>query len=93
MACLGCLIALAALGAPRIVFFILWVFTDYISDAYSTFIWPLLAIIFMPLTGLAYAFSINTYGAVASWGIVLLVLAIIFDISQFGASKTKKPRT
>lgn len=90
MGCVGCFLALLALGAPRVVFFILWVFTDYISDAYSTFIWPLLAIIFMPLTGLAYAFSINTYGSVASWGIVLLVLAIVFDLSQFGAERTTR---
>jgi hypothetical protein len=81
--CLGAL----ALFAPRIVFGCVWLFSDYITMAYTTWIWPLLALVFMPLTGLAYAFSINTYGSIRSWGLVLLIVAVVFDVGSWGGGR------
>jgi len=78
-----CLGALAGF-VPRVFFGCLWLFTDYISSAWVTWWWPLLALIFMPYTGLAYAFSINTYGSVRSWGLVLLIVGVIFDVCSWG---------
>jgi hypothetical protein len=88
--CLGCLVAFAGAAAPRVLFFVLWVFYDYVDRAYDTFVWPFLAILFMPYTGLAYAFSINTYGEVRSWGLVLLVLGVIMDISAHAAGAASR---
>jgi hypothetical protein len=76
--------------APRIVFGCVWLFTNYITDAYTTWIWPLLALLFMPLTGLAYAFSINQYGSVRSWGLVLLIVGVIFDVASWGSGARSK---
>jgi hypothetical protein len=82
-----CCLGVLALIAPRIVFGCVWLFTHYITMAYTTWIWPLLALIFMPLTGLAYAFSINTYGSVRSWGLVLLIVAVVFDVGSWGGGR------
>ena len=84
MGCLGCIVALLALSVPRVVFAVLWIFTSYISDAYETFIWPFLAIVFMPYTGLAYAFSINTYGEIVSWGLAFLIIGVLLDAGAHG---------
>jgi hypothetical protein len=92
--CLGCVVAFFSVTVPRIVFAVLWIFTDYISDAYDTFVWPFLAILFLPYTGLAYAYSINTYGAVESWGLVLLILGVILDFGSHMAgweSRRRRP--
>lgn len=85
-----CLLGLLALSLPRVVFLVLWIFTPYISRAYGSFIWPFLAILFLPYTGLAYAFSINTYGSVQSWGLVLLIIGVLLDLSAYGAGRRSR---
>ena len=90
--CLGCLVGSAAAVAPRILFLVLWVFYDYIDRAYDTFVWPFLAILFMPYTGLAYAFSINTYGEVRSWGLALLILGVLMDIGSHSTAAASRRR-
>ena len=51
-----CFIALLGLLAPRIVFFLLWLFTPafVLAPFAGIWIWPLLGIILLPTTTLAY---------------------------------------
>jgi hypothetical protein len=69
---------------PRIVLFGIWLFSNYFERACETKIWPLLGFLFMPLTTLAYAWSVNTYGSVEGLGLVVLVLAVLFDLGLIG---------
>jgi len=56
-----CLLALLALISPRLVLFLLWIFSDVLTHAFSSWILPLLGFFLLPWTTLAYA-------AFWSWG-------------------------
>ena len=81
-----CLFGCLALLTPRLVLFLVWLFTDYLGRAYHTKIWPLLGFLFMPLTTLAYAWAMNTYGSVHGFGLVVVVLAVLVDLGLVGGS-------
>ena len=68
---IGCL----ALSAPRLVLFLVAVFSNYIGRAYQTALWPILGFFFMPLTTLVYAWAINSHGAVDGAYLVVVVIA------------------
>jgi hypothetical protein len=50
-----CLIALLALLSPRLALFFVWIFSDVLSRAYSSWIIPLLGFFLLPWTTLVYA--------------------------------------
>ena len=66
---MGCLLALIGLITPRVVMVFLWVFTNYLSRAFETFLWPLLGFFFLPTTTLAYAVAKNSLGGFQGWGL------------------------
>jgi hypothetical protein len=80
----GCLIALLILFLPRTVMVVLWLFTDYLSMAFGTWVWPLLGFFFLPTTTLAYAVAENRYGGVRGIGLVLVILGVLLDLGALG---------
>jgi hypothetical protein len=83
---LGCLLALLALITPRFIMVVLWLFTNYLSRAFETFLWPLLGFFFLPTTTIAYAVAQNELdGAVKGWGLVLVILGIAIDLGLIGS--------
>jgi hypothetical protein len=80
----GCLIALVILFLPRTVMVVLWLFTDYLSAAFGTWVWPLLGFFFLPTTTLAYAVAENRYGGVRGIGLVLVILGVLLDLGALG---------
>lgn len=85
-----CLLGILGFFAPRFVIVLLVVFTGYMGRAYETLLWPLLGFVFMPLTTLAYAWARNSYGTVHGLGLVVVVLAVLFDLGILGAARRKK---
>lgn len=87
-----CLIALLAFFFPRIAIVLVFLFSRYMENAYTTLLWPLLGFIFMPLTTLAYAFAINSAGSVKGFYLVVVVLAVLLDLGNFsgGAYSAKR---
>ena len=81
---MGCLIALVILFLPRTVMVVLWLFTDYLSAAFGTWVWPLLGFFFLPTTTLAYAVAENRYGGVRGIGLVLVILGVLLDVGALG---------
>src|SRR4051812_5465720 len=45
-----CLLGCLALSMPRLVLFLVWLFTGYLDSVYTTKFWLLLGFLFMPLT-------------------------------------------
>jgi len=89
---IGCVVAILALIAPRVVLLVLWIFTDYITSVFDTFLWPLLGLIFLPLTTLAYAWSIHTYNGVESFGLAAVIIAFLIDIGAIGGGSRGRRR-
>lgn len=79
-----CLVGCIALAAPRLAIVLVVIFSDYIGRAYETTLWPLVGFFFLPLTTLAYAWSMNTRGEVTGLGLVAVVLAVGVDLGLLG---------
>jgi hypothetical protein len=90
---MGCLLALLGLITPRVVMVVLWLFTNYLSRAFDTFIWPLLGFIFLPTTTLAYAVATNSFDGLRGIGLVLFVLAILVDLGLLGGGARSRRRS
>lgn len=81
---MGCLIALAVLLLPRTIMVVLWLFSDYLSTAFGTWLWPLIGFFLLPTTTLAYAVAENRYDGIAGVGLVLVILGALLDLGALG---------
>src|SRR5262245_24098590 len=83
----GCLFALAAASAPRLVLLFTWLFTPLVSRAFhSAFLVPLLGIIFLPFTTLMYVLVWSPAVGVTGWGWFWVILGLLLDIGSYSGS-------
>ncbi len=83
----GCLFAMGAAFFPRLALLFVWLFTPLVNRAFqSTFLLPLLGIIFLPFTTLMYVLVYNPVVGVTGWGWLLVVLGLVLDISSYSSS-------
>jgi hypothetical protein len=82
----GCLLALLALISPRLVLFLLWIFSDVLSRAYDGWIVPLIGFFLLPWTTLAYVafwdWGPGRHVTGVEW--LFVVLAFLIDLGSFG---------
>jgi hypothetical protein len=83
---MGCLFALLAGFTPRIALGLVWIFTNLVDRAFSTFIVPLLGLIFLPYATLFYVLSWSPVGGVRGWGWFFVILGLIFDVSHWAGN-------
>ncbi|MFG0319409.1 MAG: hypothetical protein ACF8XB_19220 [Planctomycetota bacterium JB042] len=81
-----CLLLLLAIVAPRICLVLLWLFTDFVSSAYDTLLVPLLGLVFLPFTTIAYALAMNQRGEVSGIYLILCIVAVLSDLGAIGGS-------
>jgi uncharacterized membrane protein len=80
---MGCLFALVAALSPRVALVVLWLATNLVDRAFSTFIAPLLGLIFLPYATLFYVLSWSPAGGVRGWGWFFVILGIFFDLAHW----------
>ena len=83
---MGCFLALLALISPRLVLFILAIFSDTLSRAYDSWIVPLLGFFLLPWTTLAYA-AFWDWGPghhVTGFEWFFVILAFLIDLGSYG---------
>jgi len=85
-----CCILILALGTPRVALFLVWLFSDYLGYAYAGIVLPVLGFFFAPLTTLAYAWSMHTYGGMHGLGAVVVVIALLVDLGVIGGASRRK---
>lgn len=85
-----CVLILLAFFTPRIVLFILWLFTNYLSRAYDGFMLPFLGFLFLPATTLAYAIARNELGGVNGLGIVVVLIGLAVDVGLLGGGARQR---
>ena len=86
-----CLFGVLALFVPRLVVAALWFFTHWFDGLFDTLLWPVLGFLFAPTTLLWYSVVENVYGG--AWGtlqIVVLVVALMLDLSPSTSKRRKK---
>ncbi len=83
---MACLFALVAVMAPRLALLFLWLFTNLVTRAFSTFVIPLLGLIFLPFTTLVYVLVWTPPFGVTGWAWFWIVLALLVDIGAYSGS-------
>ena len=85
-----CLLVLLAFFTPRIVLFLLWLFTDYLSRAYDGFVLPTLGFFFLPATTIGYAIAQNEFGGFNGLGIVAVLIGLAVDVGLLGGGARQR---
>ena len=83
---MGCLLALLALISPRLVLFLLWIFSSVLSRAFDSWIIPLLGFFLLPWTTLTYAafYDWGSGSHVHGFEWFFVVLAFLIDLGSYG---------
>ena len=84
-----CLALIAGFIGPRIALFIWWVFGDKVDAAFSSWIWPLLGLVFLPWTTLAYVVAWGPLDGVSGLGWLLVALGLAGDIATYSSRAAK----
>jgi hypothetical protein len=87
-----CLLLILTLAFPRIVLLLMFFFSTYLERAYHGLLVPLLGFIFLPLTTLAYAWMANTGQPIAGINLLLLIVAVVFDLGGLGGGEYHRRR-
>jgi hypothetical protein len=84
-----CLALIAGFLGPRLALFIWWVFGNKVDAAFDTWVWPLLGLIFLPWTTLAYVLAWGPVNAVSGAGWLVVALGFAVDIASYSARAAK----
>ena len=78
----GCLFLLLMMLSPRLGIVFLWAFTDYVQRWFTTWVWPLLGLVFLPWTTLMYVLVTVPVGGITWWGWLFVALGHLSDIGS-----------
>lgn len=85
-----CCIFLASFGlGPRIGLVLWWIFGSRVDDAFSSWIWPLLGLVFLPWTTLFYVFMWSTDGGVSGAEWIFVGLGVALDVLSYLSRQAK----
>ena len=79
----GCLIAMLAAFAPRLVIILAWLFSNRWDVVWDTWVWPLLGFIFLPYTTIMYVLVWNIATGVSGWDWMWIALGLLLDITKW----------
>lgn len=85
-----CLVGLMALLGPRIALAFWWIFGDKVDAAFSSWIWPLLGLIFLPWTTLFYVIAWSAIGGVNGAWWLFVALGVVLDVSTYASRNAKR---
>ena len=85
-----CVLILLAFFTPRIVLFVLWLFTNYLSRAFDGFVLPFIGFLFLPATTLAFAIAQNELGGLNGLGIIVVLIGLAVDIGLLGGGASRR---
>jgi hypothetical protein len=84
-----CLFLLAAGIGPRIALGAWWIFGDKVDAAFSTWVWPLLGLVFLPWTTLFYVIAWAPIGGVSGAWWIFVAIGVALDIATYSARAAK----
>ncbi len=84
-----CLSLTAGFLGPRIALFIWWCFGSKPDAAFDSWVWPLLGLIFLPWTTLAYIVVWSPIGGVEGWEWLIVALGFAADIATYSSRAAK----
>jgi hypothetical protein len=75
---------------PRFAFVLVWIFGNRVELAFSSWIWPLLLLVFLPWTGLAYILMWSVVGGVSGWEWIVVALGFAADLATYSARSAQQ---
>ena len=78
-----CLALTAGFLGPRIALIAWWIFGDRVELAFDSWFWPLLGLIFLPWTTLAYLLVWSPIGGVEGWEWLIVALGVVADLATY----------
>ena len=85
-----CLLAGLAFLGPRFVLVFMWIFGSRVDLAFSSWVWPLLGLFFLPWTTVAYVLAWQPGGVSGGWDYLLIALGVALDIATYSARSAKQ---
>ena len=85
-----CLVAALAFIGPRFVLVVMWIFGDRVDLAFSSWVWPLLGLVFFPWTTVAYVLAWQPGGLNGPWDYLLVALGVALDIATYSSRSAAK---
>ena len=86
----GCLLAMAAAFAPRLVLIFMWIVGPRVNAAFNNFIVPLLGLIFAPYTTIMYVLAWSPATGVSGWDWVWIALGVALDVMKWSQIANKR---
>jgi hypothetical protein len=81
---MGCFAALLALISPRLALFFVFIFSDLLSDAFDSWLLPLLGFFLLPWTTFAYALMWSSgVNDVRGFEWFIVILAFLADLASY----------
>jgi hypothetical protein len=84
-----CLALSAGFVGPRFALLLWWIFGTKVDVAFSTWIWPLLGLLVLPWTTLAYVLAWGPLDGVSGAGWLLVALGLFGDVATYSARAAK----
>lgn len=84
-----CLALTAGFLGPRVALLAWWLFGNKVDAAFDTWVWPLLGLIFLPWTTLAYVLAWGPINAVSGAGWLVVALGFAADVATYSARAAK----
>jgi hypothetical protein len=86
----GCLLAMGAAFAPRLVLIFMWIVGPRVNAAFKSWIVPLLGLIFLPYTTIMYVLVWSPATGVSGWDWIWVLLGVGLDIMKWGQIANKR---
>ncbi|HEY3007227.1 MAG TPA: hypothetical protein VGJ63_04070 [Micromonosporaceae bacterium] len=90
---MGCLFALFAGFFPRLAMIMIWILRPSMVDrTFSSWVWPLLGIIFLPFATLIYVVLNQTGRGMTGWEWFWVGVAALLDVVNWGSGAARRGR-
>lgn len=78
-----CFVGIVAILGPRVAVALIWIFGNRVELAFDSWWLPLLGLIFLPWTTLAYLIAWQPGGLDSNWDALLIVLGVAMDVITY----------
>ena len=80
-----CLALTAGFIGPRVALVLWWIVDDRVDLAFESWVWPLLGLIFLPWTTLAYLIVWSPVGGVEGGEWIIVALGFVADVVTYSS--------
>jgi len=86
-----CFLLVLGLLGPRFAFLATWLFSDRVQLAFSGgWLWPLLGLVFLPWTALAYVFAWAPLTGVSTLGWFVVAGGFVLDLATYSSRSAQR---